>query len=204
MDPASLQQQIRNALRDAFEDVVQEIPGAVGKSPGENHPKKKKGNSSQDGSKSGTQGLTASSNQDGDDKMAEKIANQVLTGLLPKLTAAITSVISSVVQAIVNQAANATLEKEGQVVQSEALLQRYETDRLDQYSRRRTVKITGLPEPPMKLTSNSLTTYLICLRTVALKWKSRAYLYVTETARKKSETRSIQNDLYCVSLCHVI
>ena len=167
MDPASLQHQIRSALRDALEDVVQEIPGAViSKSPGENPKKKKKGNSSQSGSTSGTQGLTASSNLDGDDKLAEKIANQVLTGLLPKLTVAITGAINSVVQAIVDQAANATLEKVGQVVQSQALLQRYETDRLEQYSRRWTVRITGLPEPPNEtneqLTDNLLNLFKDC------------------------------------------
>ena len=32
MDPASLQQQIRDALRDALDDVVQEITGVVSKS----------------------------------------------------------------------------------------------------------------------------------------------------------------------------
>ena len=92
--------------------------------------------------------------------LAAQIASQVVTGLVPQLTKAINAAIGAVVDKIVKQAVTTATELVGATVQRQSLLLRYELDRQEQYSRRETIRVSGIAEEENE-TNEQLTEKLV-------------------------------------------
>ena len=86
-----------------------------------------------------------------DGASAANLVHQIVQGLTPVLTTAIATAINAatqaMVKAVVKQTADKVQEQLGEKLQQQSLLFKYEVDRLEQYSRRDSLRISGLDEP---------------------------------------------------------
>ena len=87
------------------------------------------------------------------------------------MVGAITAAISAVTDTLVKQAVQLATETIGERVQKQSLLLRYEQDKLEQYSRRGTIRITGIEsngeETNEQLTEKVITVLKKCNPTVS-------------------------------------
>lgn len=98
--------------------------------------------------------------------LAGLVAEQVIKSLVPMLNTAISTAIQTAVKQVVEltaeRVATRATETLGAQLQKHSLLLKYETDRLEQYSRRWTLRIHGMKESDDE-TTEQLTTTLVKL-----------------------------------------
>ena len=100
--------------------------------------------------------------------LAAEIASQVVTRLVPQLTRAINAAFGAVVDKTVKKAVATATELVGAMVQRQSLLVRYKLDRQEQYSRRETIRVSGIVEEENETNEQLTESLLIWRRTVAL------------------------------------
>ena len=79
------------------------------------------------------------------------LVQQIMQAMTPLVTAAVTTAVSAAMKAVlgtvVQQAVAQVERKMNEKMEANSLLFKYDIDRMEQYSRRESIRISGLPEP---------------------------------------------------------
>ena len=175
MDQNTIQQMIHASMKNSLGPGSQAVSNTAAVTPGWEFghgdqtiqtKSKKKHSKQSDNQQGGATGNTPASTSTNDPELGTQIANQVIDGLLPQLSGAIATAIGSVVDTLVKQAVQNATALISSTMQRQSLLLRYEQDRLEQYSRRESVRVAGIPgdndETPEQLSQKLLDVLKEC------------------------------------------
>lgn len=134
-------EQLKSAIQAAVDDSLKPRTATAAKNKGGGKSTKNLNKSNGDQIQAGNQSTTSS-----DHSLADEISAQVLRGIGPLIADSITAAFNVVINNMEKKVISSVTEKVQDVLQQQNLLHKFELDRLEQYTRRETLRISGLAE----------------------------------------------------------